>query len=133
MDEAILTPRTCSYAPSVALPKLAILYLYLRIFQTKPYRYASYIIASVLIMTWIIAWIIQGVFCTPVRYFWDKSITDGHCMNFNKQEVIFRWISFPNIVTDVAMLILPLPVLWKLHTSRNQKIGLTITFHTFSL
>ncbi|KAH6680648.1 hypothetical protein B0J14DRAFT_634169 [Halenospora varia] len=73
---------------------------------------------------------ITFLMCTPLAYTWDKTITDGHCID--EQEVLL-WISFSNIVTDVLMLILPLPILWRLHIPVNQMLGLVITFLTFSL
>ncbi|KAF4634933.1 hypothetical protein G7Y89_g3164 [Cudoniella acicularis] len=118
------------YGPSVTFPKLSILCLYLRIFNTKPYRYSVYAIATILISTCLASWVAVFCLCTPYNYTWDKSIPGGHCIDQNKE---FTWISFPNIVTDVAMVLLPLPVIWKLHTSRNQKIGLLISFLTFGL
>ncbi|KAL8834224.1 MAG: hypothetical protein Q9170_003855 [Blastenia crenularia] len=35
-------------------------------------------------------------------------------------------VNIPNIVTDVAMLILPMPMVWKLHTTKGRKVGLTL-------
>ncbi|TVY84800.1 hypothetical protein LSUE1_G000829 [Lachnellula suecica] len=118
------------YAPAVALPKLSILCLYLRIFKIQSYRYAVYAIAGVLISTCVASWITNFCMCTPFPYLWDKTIVGGHCIDQTKE---FIWISFPNIVSDVAMMILPLPILWKLHTSKSQKVGLIITFLTFSI
>ena len=41
---------------------------------------------------------------------------------------MYKYWSVPNIVTDVVMLILPMPVIWRLKISRAQKAGLTVTF-----
>ncbi len=69
--------------------------------------------------------------CSPVAYAWNKSVSDhGKCINV---VAYFRWISLPNILTDLVMLVLPLPLLWKLHTSLGQKIGLTFIFVIGSL
>jgi hypothetical protein len=65
--------------------------------------------------------------CSPIAYAWDKSIKRGTCIN---ELNYFRWISLPNVITDLAMLILPLPLVWKLHTSSGQKVGLTVIFIT---
>lgn len=68
--------------------------------------------------------------CKPIKYNWDKTIPGGHCGDLNG---IFRWTSLPNLITDIAMLILPLPMIWKLHTGLSQKIGLSPTFVTGSM
>lgn len=52
---------------------------------------------------------------------------------FHHRPLYKSWLTIQDIITDVAMLILPFPFLWRLNTSRNQKIGLTITFLTFSV
>ncbi|KAF4637484.1 hypothetical protein G7Y89_g596 [Cudoniella acicularis] len=119
-----------AYIPAVALPKLSILYLYLKIFTTKTYRYSVYSIAAIIIASLIASTVVACNFCTPFPFIWDKTIPGGHCLDQAKASI---WVSFPNIITDLAMLVLPLPVVWKLHTSKNQKIGLTVTFLAFSL
>ncbi|CAG8949646.1 hypothetical protein HYFRA_00007880 [Hymenoscyphus fraxineus] len=119
-----------TYPPSVALPRLCILGLYLRIFTIKMYRYATYGIGAIIILTWLAIYICNFTICTPFQYSWDKSIPGGHCIDLPAEHL---WISLPNIVTDLAMLLLPQPVIWHLQVSRAQKIGLTITFATFSI
>lgn len=99
------------YVVAVTLPKLAILSLYLRILVLGPYRLACYIIAEVLLAS-AIANILTDLFeCSPISYLWDKTTPGGHYIDTKE---FYQWGSFPNIVTDVAMLILPLPMGWKI-------------------
>ncbi|KAK4693586.1 hypothetical protein P7C71_g3843, partial [Lecanoromycetidae sp. Uapishka_2] len=44
-----------------------------------------------------------------------------------------RWPSLPNILSDVVMLILPMPTIWNLHLKPQLKIGLIITILAGSL
>lgn len=118
------------YSPSVSLPKLSIVCLYLRIFTTNRYRYAAYGVCGVIILNWVANWILGLLICTPIAYNWDKTIPGGHCID---ETQVLIWVSIPNICLDLAILILPMPVIWKLNTSMNQKIGLTITFLTGSM
>lgn len=118
------------YLFSALLPKLAILCLYLRIFTEKRYRYATYGVAIVMILNWLTGCLMGLLICTPVAYSWDKKIPGGHCGDLM---ATYRWASLPNLITDVAMLLLPLPVIWNLHTGLSQKIGLTVTFVTGSV
>lgn len=39
----------------------------------------------------------------------------------------------PHIVTDLVLLVLPMPTVWSLQMSRARKIGLIITFLTASI
>ena len=118
------------YLFSTMIPKLAILCLYLRFFNTRPYRYAAYAIAVVMFMNYSTSVILAFVMCKPFVFSWDKSIPGGKCGDIM---AVYRWMSLPNLATDLAMLILPLPVIWGLQIRRNQKIGLTLTFLTGSV
>lgn len=66
-----------------------------------------------------------------MSYLWDKSQLHGWCI---PQEPHLRYgTSLTDIVTDVVMLILPIPLVWNLQTSRKVKIGLMVTFLTGSM
>lgn len=97
------------YWPSTSLPKLAILCLYLRIFTQRRFRYAVYVIAVIMVLNWLIVYIVALLICKPIQYSWNKAIPDGHCGDLMSS---YRWASFPNLITDIAMLILPLPLVW---------------------
>ena len=115
------------YLAAALFPKLAILAIYLRIFTTRPqhpYRWTCWVLAGILIATWFANTLAAFLMCTPLDFLWDKTI-NGHCFDIH---TYYIWSSLPNILTDVLMLVLPLPLIWKLHTSHNIKIGFIITF-----
>ena len=113
------------YISSFTFSKLSMLHLYLRIFNTKIPRYITYGLIAFMWLTWL-GESLSAIFqCTPTRYVWDKSITNGHCV---QQVRLWQFWSVPNIVSDVAMLTLPMPVVWKIQTRTIQKVGLALTF-----
>lgn len=118
------------YLPAVVLPKLAILVLYLRIFTERTGRTICWAVAALLIANCLGTMIAGFCMCIPLQYLWNRTIPGGHCININAW---YRWSSLVNIITDVVMLILPLPTVWKIQSSRKIKIGLTITFATGSM
>ena len=63
--------------------------------------------------------------CTPVAYFWEKSISNGHCIN-----LLAFWFSNAafNILSDLVIIILPIPVLKSLSIPLKQKYGLIMIF-----
>ena len=63
--------------------------------------------------------------CNPFKANWEPTLPGAKCID---KENFFRYGSVPNIVTDLAMLIIPIPVVWGLKASTRMKIGLTITF-----
>lgn len=94
------------YALASTLPKLVILAVYLRLFVQKWTRIACYATGAVLVAAFIVNLSLSISQCSPPDYVWNKTIADGHCHNDIQAHI--RWGQFPNIVTDVAMLILPL-------------------------
>lgn len=68
--------------------------------------------------------------CKPIAFAWNKAIEGGSCIDM---VAYFRYSIIPDIVTDVAMLILPLPTVWNLQASISQRAGLTAVFLTGSM
>ena len=118
------------YVVAVALPKLSILSFYLRIFVKRPYKIVTFTLIGV-IATHCFVEIITSTFqCTPVAFEWNKNIPGGRCFD---QVAFYSWVTLPNIITDVIMLILPLPLVWSLNLPQNRKVGLTVVFLTGSV
>jgi hypothetical protein len=110
---------------SASLPKLAVISIYLGIFQDRVSRWCCWVVGLVLCVGPAVSVPMLAFQCRPVAYLHDKTIPGGRCWN---QALMFRYGSIPNIVTDVVMLILPMPLIWGLHVSFKVKIGLLFTF-----
>lgn len=114
------------YGAAVALSKGAILLLYLRVFTkaNRKFTMAAYVIGFVVAVTGI-ATTIGSIFqCTPIARNWDNNRM-GTCID--KAEFA-RFTAIPNVITGFAMLILPLPMVWQLNVTIQQKVALTATF-----
>ncbi|KAF7854726.1 hypothetical protein EAF04_010294 [Stromatinia cepivora] len=117
------------YILSITLPKLTMLSLFLRIFVIKWQRRASYLIAAILLATALANIIANVTQCIPLNYLWDKQ-EKGKCFD---QNAYWRWASLPNILTDVAMLALPVPMIMGTMMGWRDKAGVGITFLAGSL
>ena len=118
------------YFGSVNIPKIAILALYHRLFPNKSIRLGVRMILGVLVGL-TISTVITGLSsCRPFAANWNPELPGAYCIN---KEAFFRYGSIPNILTDIAMLVLPLRIVWNLHTSTRLKIGLIATFTAGSL
>ena len=62
--------------------------------------------------------------CRPVSFAWDKTL-DGKCFDVLAFE---RFTAIPNVVTGLLMLVLPLPIIWRLNVAPVTKVALTATF-----
>ncbi|GAM88122.1 hypothetical protein ANO11243_061530 [Dothideomycetidae sp. 11243] len=123
----IVTPIL--YSAAICFAKLTILVFYARIFVTKFQRFATFAIMGFVIATAVADIIATGFQCVPLERFWNRKIP-GHCFNYN---MFYRYGSLPNPISDILMLVLPLPVVWGLRSSVKVKVGLTFTFLTGSL
>ena len=118
------------YCLAANLPKISTLTLYLRIFTKGKSRLACYVLIFVEIAA-MIAYTGVAIFgCTPVAYQWDRSIQGGSCIDF---EALFKTTSAPQIVTDIAIMILPIPTVANLQASTSRKIGILAIFLVGSL
>ncbi|OAA61919.1 integral membrane protein [Niveomyces insectorum RCEF 264] len=112
------------WACGVFAVKVGILLFYWRVFPTRRFRVA---VIGVFCLS---AGIFAGNFfsfmlqCMPVSKFWDEA-TPGSCIN---QNAFYTASAIINVCGDVAVLFLPIPVVWGLHTSRNKKLSLSFLF-----
>ncbi|KAJ5327492.1 hypothetical protein MYU51_009151 [Penicillium brevicompactum] len=108
------------YNASLAFTKFSILFQYLRIFPGRPFRIACYVVMAIVAAysSWAI---VSGyVNCVPVAKFWNHDLP-GNCLNF---EAVWFFNASMNIATDVALLMLPMPLLSQLQLPRMQKCAL---------
>ncbi|KAL9620508.1 MAG: hypothetical protein Q9160_004977 [Pyrenula sp. 1 TL-2023] len=62
--------------------------------------------------------------CRPVRGFYDASVS-AKCIN----DVRFYWATaILNIVTDMYILVLPMPIVWRLHTTMRRRLAISAIF-----
>ncbi|KAL4948120.1 hypothetical protein BDW69DRAFT_199121 [Aspergillus filifer] len=127
----VLVATPIMYSAACAFPRIMLLSLYLRIFTLqKSYRIACYTLIA-LVVALAVSDILAGAFqCTPIAYLWDKTIKGGHCIDIPQ---FFRYGTLPNVIIDLLMLVLPQPVVWKLHSPTHVKVGLALTFLTGSV
>lgn len=115
---------------AVAMPKLCVVLLFLRVFTKKFERIAAWTLIAVIFSAWLSFTIATCFQCMPFAFNWDKSIPGGRCFNV----VAFAYSSsVPNIVTDVAVLFLPIRTVMELKVSKGRRIGLLMIFLTGSV
>lgn len=115
------------YGLSIALSKIAILLLYIRVFTTckRLFTISASLVGLVIISTGIANTFIAVLQCKPQAFAWDKSIKGGTCID----EIAWtRYMAIPNVVTGGVMLAMPLPIVWRLNVSLSAKVALTATF-----
>ena len=105
--------------------KMSILILYLRLFAVnKTFRYLTWSM-MVFVCGYLIANLLTQIFgCSPRSKYWDPGI-QGHCINYTKAGLAYGSM---NIISDLLIFILPIPIVWQLKLATKEKIGVSIIF-----
>lgn len=126
----LLFLSTWFYATS-GLSRLAICVLYYHLFPQRHALIALNIVIGVLICLPVSTVIAVLAACNPFSAAWaPPEIQATHCLN---REDLFLWCTFPNIIVDAVLLTLPIPIIWRLATTVQLKLALTVTFLIGSL
>ncbi|KAJ6045779.1 uncharacterized protein N7446_012643 [Penicillium canescens] len=120
----LLMSFECVYCMTVGIIKISILLMYARIFPTRGFRIAAIILGSIVI-GWVVAIICVSVFqCTPLAKAWNPTLS-GTCINLKGS---FIGNAVPNILTDIAILALPVHVVWGLHATVTHRLSVIAVF-----
>ncbi|PLN86937.1 hypothetical protein BDW42DRAFT_158013 [Aspergillus taichungensis] len=113
---------TVLYCPMALLCKVALLSILTRIFTPfKSKVIFIYSFLGCLCVYYVIALVIKIRMCDPVPGYWDLNIK-AQCLDQRAALVADSVIS---VVSDLIILILPLPMTWSLQMSRNKKLRVT--------
>lgn len=121
----ILCGQGPPYGVAMLCSKWAICLLYKRIFVVKPFRIATYIVMAITFGWALLAFTVTWAFCVPIAFNWNKTIADGHCANVDAG---FLVVGVVDATTDFVVLILPMPMIWRLKVPRQKQISLAIIF-----
>lgn len=112
------------YIWHMAWTKLSVLLMYYRVFHVPHFKRLVVAVAC-LVFVWVITATFLFIFiCVPTQKLWKPELP-GHCIS-----EMGVWVAngSSTILSDVVILLLPIPQIWKLNTVRSEKIGLTLVF-----
>jgi hypothetical protein len=109
---------------SFLFTKLSVLFFYHRVFGSKTFlRVTLYIIGGITIVWWVVIFFVAVFQCHPVT----GSIAAPHSKCI-KPLPFFYGQSIPNLITDFAILLIPMPILGKLKLKLHKKLALCLIF-----
>jgi hypothetical protein len=118
----IKTMTSAVYCLGVMLIKLSLLLFYLQLAVDDKFRMVVYTLIWI-VASYSIASVIVVIFsCYPVSKSWDPTIRGGSCVNL---PVFYIANMSLNSATDIAVLLLPAPLLWGLRMPLRDKIALS--------
>ena len=113
------------WSTGVASFRLAILLLYIEIFRRSLF-YRAAVMTAVIVAAYYVACILTVcLLCQPINFNWNKILPNGKCGNTVAIELFSAAF---NMLVDVWVVCLPLPIVWTLHMPTQRKIGVSATF-----
>ena len=112
------------YNTGLLLVKMTFLTQYYRVLAVERLR-IIWVVSMIIVGAWGLSQVLVGIFiCKPVSGFWDKSL-NPKCI-----PVPLEWYinAAGNIATDIAVFLLPMPILGHLSLPRVEKIVLVGIF-----
>ena len=105
--------------------KLSVLLLYKRIF---PLTWSLWVCAFLSVGYAVTVSVTISVACRPTSYFWSQWVdpAGGKCLI--NLTTFYLWNAFANMLTDIIILCVPLPIIWKLQMPRKQKLAISGIF-----
>lgn len=114
-----------AYFTNAVLTKSSLLYLYYRIFGvSKRFTWVLWAGWAVAMAYFVVCISLAIGGCRPVSYFWNKA-QHGRCID---EVNFFRWNGIVNMLLDFMVLVIPLPMVWRLKLKVRDKLAFTSMF-----
>ena len=113
------------YNTGLALVKLSVLLFYIRVFRIVPsYRIAFWTVGAAIVGCGIAIDFLALFTCSQVPNAWNLTVS-GRCLGTQQT---FAATAIANLLMDLVLLVLPMPMLWQLHISTSRKCALIGVF-----
>ncbi|KUI71853.1 hypothetical protein VM1G_07488 [Cytospora mali] len=112
------------YGFSMGFLKFSILSLYGSIFPQRKFHFILWGMA-VFITGWSLTAFLGAILqCIPIEKAYESSL-DGYCISYGKLSLA---VTVCNVITDFFIIVLPIPLVKKLHTTTKKKTVIIATF-----
>ena len=112
------------WTSAVTTIRAAMILLYIEVFPIRSFSIPCYTILVINVAFGASAIIANCLICRPINYRWGLNSV-GSC---GDQKALDMDIAILNLLLDVVVVVLPLPVLWRLPLARGKKAALTFMF-----
>lgn len=119
------------YTIALGFVKTSILVFYVRLDHRKLTRWAIYFLMAFVAALSITTFFFLAFVCVPPYLFWDpeaQTAAPEKCLSQPTQQMFFNLNGICNIMQDVSIYLLPMPMLWNLQMPLRQKLALGALF-----
>ena len=113
---------TLTYIPTTILSKLTLCFFYFRLSPSLWYQYTVYLTAFICTTSLVGIWFSVLFACKPITAGWDVRLSVGATC-INRPPIYITQAAF-GCITDLMLLLLPIPTVVGLQMSTRQKFGL---------
>ncbi|CAG7962272.1 unnamed protein product [Penicillium nalgiovense] len=115
------------YNMTMIFAKISALTLFARLFRPRPFLLATYIVMGFLVIVGLWTTLSGFFFCVPVHSFWSpyEEVRLAKCL---PAAPVWFTNAALQTATDLVILIMPLPLLWKLQLPKRQRWGILVVF-----
>ncbi|KAL2132776.1 hypothetical protein VTI74DRAFT_3400 [Chaetomium olivicolor] len=116
------------YAASLWCIKACVAVFYSRL-TTKlaHWQIRVYVAYAFIGVTWVVTTLLLLFGCRPMSKYWQINPDPGICQPTNSKLYVLS-VLIPDVLTDLYLLSIPLPLLWAINISVKKKISLTVLF-----
>ncbi|KAI0808813.1 hypothetical protein GGR55DRAFT_650947 [Xylaria sp. FL0064] len=119
-----------AYNAMIGTLKVAILLEWLHLFNPTNERNSFFWTCHIIICTNVLFCFASAVAinlqCIPRQKIWDPTITAGYC-HVDANDLYLAG-TIINLISDLAILVAPQKVIWRLNITRNKKLGISLIF-----
>lgn len=113
------------YATCLGCTKISLVITMMRVFFVRKFQIAAWAVITMCFM-WMLFTILIGLFiCWPVPMNWNANTEGGRC---GDQMTAFAAVGVVDLVTDLAIIILPVPMSLSLQLKWRHKMALLVVF-----
>ncbi|KAJ4296368.1 hypothetical protein N0V90_006413 [Kalmusia sp. IMI 367209] len=103
--------------------KISVLFFYRRIFRGTVFKVANWTLIA-LVIIWMIGFFFANMFeCVPIREAFVNAPGMGGNPKCIKALPMYLAQVYSDAILDILILVLPMPLVWKLHLPTKQKLG----------
>lgn len=114
------------WAPCLAFIKISILTFLRRILEPVAVFQRLSLALIIFIVLWAVTALMGNIFqCWPITHYY-KPFEPGHCMPH--QDRFFETMGSVSLITDVSILALPMPWIWRLQANLRKKLAIVSVF-----
>ncbi|KAK1503512.1 integral membrane protein [Colletotrichum tamarilloi] len=108
------------YSPAAFFTKTALLLLTVRVFSVdRNVARTLHALLAFFLLCYIPAQVAKTLVCIPVQAFWDTNVVNFKCIDQTK---LFLYDGSISIVSDLVILVVPIPLTWALRVSLARKV-----------